>query len=90
MLKLQKGKKLKKNDDENHNTVEAFENLELLIVNEALAKIVKLKPELIADDDRKNGYSEVRKTVGNLLLDPDDIAEKVLKDDDCITVCKYF
>lgn len=51
-----------------------------MVANRAMAKLRRLRPKL----PLANEYCEVRRTVGNSLLDPEDIVNDVLKDSDFI------
>lgn len=48
-----------------------------------LKKLKKLKPELLNSAD---GYKDVRRTIGNSLLDPDDAIGDVLKEGDFVII----
>ncbi|VDM28816.1 unnamed protein product [Toxocara canis] len=57
---------------------ELFSNYK--IAKRTIAKLAKLKPELLCKETVEAGYKEVRRTIGNSLLDPDDMVSSLLKD----------
>jgi hypothetical protein len=52
------------------------------VAERAVAKIRRLRPDCLQSDN----YLEVRRTVGNSLLDPTDVISQVLKDGDFILI----
>ena len=62
----------------------------LQIAKQTICKLAKLKPKLISERAVGDGYSEIRRTVGNSLLDPDDTVGALLKDGDFVMIGRRF
>uniref|UniRef100_A0A915ALQ5 Histidine ammonia-lyase n=3 Tax=Parascaris TaxID=6254 RepID=A0A915ALQ5_PARUN len=56
------------------------------VAKRTIAKLAKLKPQLLSSASVKAGYKEIRRTIGNSLLDPDDTVSSLLRDGDFIII----
>ncbi|CAJ0959838.1 unnamed protein product, partial [Mesorhabditis belari] len=52
------------------------------MVERTIKKLRKLKPEIVPTTD----FKEIRRTIGNSLLDPDDLVGDILKDNDYVII----